>query len=69
MLIFEMVAGFPPFYNENKVKMFKVLVPSDGLSWCMIGTHSVTAASTAAPQGRGGSLCPHVSLGCRRSAT
>jgi len=24
VLIFEMVAGYPPFYSENKVEMFKV---------------------------------------------
>lgn len=24
MLIYEMVAGYPPFYSENKVEMFKV---------------------------------------------
>lgn len=48
MLIFEMVAGFPPFYNENKVKMFKVSVPADVPSWCMIETHSVMVILTAA---------------------
>ena len=25
MLIFEMVAGYPPFYSENKVEMFKAI--------------------------------------------
>jgi serine/threonine protein kinase len=24
VLIYEMVAGYPPFYSENKVEMFKV---------------------------------------------
>lgn len=27
VLIYEMVAGVPPFYNDNKVKMFKVRRP------------------------------------------
>lgn len=25
MLIYEMVAGYPPFYSENKVEMFKAI--------------------------------------------
>lgn len=25
MLIYEMVAGYPPFYSENKVDMFKAI--------------------------------------------
>lgn len=29
MLIFEMVAGYPPFYSENKVEMFKVRMACD----------------------------------------
>ena len=63
MLVFEMAAGYPPFYSENKVEIFKAICEArytfpDHFS--KVATSACLARFTCISV-LGLSVCPHVS--------